>query len=151
MTNKLSWEEYFIKIAKLVAERSSCSRPKKGAVIVKDKMIISTGYNGTPRGIKNCNEGGCAVCNAPARKSGTNLGECICVHAEENAIIQAAYQGVSTKGATMFSSYCPCWYCAKSIINAGIVKVYYNKAYAMDNRTIALFKEAGVELVKYED
>lgn len=150
-SNKLSWEQYFIRIAKLVAERSSCSRPKKGAVIVKDKMIISTGYNGTPRGIKNCNEGGCAVCNEKNRISGSKLGECICIHAEENAIIQAAYQGISTKGAILFSSYCPCLYCAKSIINAGIVRVYYNKAYAMDKKTEQLFKEAGIELEKYED
>jgi len=150
---RLSWEQYFIKIAKLVAERSNCIRPAKGALIVRDKMIISTGYNGTPRGVKNCNEGGCPICNAPDRASvsGTKLDECLCAHAEENAIIQAAYQGVSTKGATLFSSHCPCLFCAKSIINAGIVKVYYNDAYPMTEKSIALFKEAGIELVKYED
>ncbi len=150
MSSKLSWTQYFIEVAKLIAKKSSCTRRQIGAVIVKDNMIISTGYNGTPRGIKNCNEGGCERCNNPSVASGANLHECICVHAEENAIVQAAYQGISTNSATLFTSFCPCLYCAKTIVNAGIKKVYYNEAYTMDEATIKLFKQAGVEIEKYE-
>jgi len=147
---KITWTGYFIEVANLIAKKSSCTRRQIGAVIVKDNMIISTGYNGTPRGIKNCNEGGCERCNNPNIASGANLHECICVHAEENAIVQAAYQGISTKGSTIFTSLCPCLYCAKTIVNAGMKKVFYNQAYAMDDATIKLFKEAGVEIEKYE-
>lgn len=146
----MSWDDYFIKISHLVAKKSSCIRRQCGAVIVRDNLILSTGYNGTPRGIKNCNEGGCPRCNGNV-PSGQKLEECLCVHAEENAIIQAAYNGVEVKGSTIYSSFCPCSYCAKSIINAGIRKVFYNKAYALEEISIKLFKEAGVDLVKYED
>ncbi len=147
---KITWTQYFIEVAKLVAKKSSCIRRQTGAVIVKDNMIISTGYNGTPRGVKNCKEGGCERCNSPGVQSGSNLHECLCVHAEENAIVQAAYQGISTKAAALFTSLCPCLYCAKTIVNAGIRKVFYNQAYAMDGATISLFMEAGVEIEKYE-
>lgn len=146
----MSWEEYFIKISHLVAKRSSCTRRQCGAVVVRDNLILSTGYNGTPRGVKNCNEGGCPRCNGNV-PSGTKLEECLCVHAEENAIIQAAYNGVTVKGSTLYSSFCPCSYCAKSIINAGIKKVFYNMAYALDEISTKLFKEAGIELVRYEE
>ncbi|MBI2133796.1 dCMP deaminase family protein [Candidatus Woesearchaeota archaeon] len=149
MTSKLSWIQYFIEVAKLIAKKSSCSRRQIGAVIVKDNMIVSTGYNGTPRGIRNCNDGGCERCSNPETVSGSNLHECICVHAEENAIVQAAYQGISTKGASLFTSFCPCLYCAKSIVNAGIIRVFYNQAYAMDEATIRLFNDAGVEIERY--
>lgn len=149
MASKLTWTEYFIEVAKLVSKKGSCTRRQIGAVIVKDNMLVSTGYNGTPRGVKNCNEGGCERCNNPDVQSGSNLHECLCVHAEENAIVQAAYQGISTKGAVLFTSLCPCLYCAKTIVNAGIRKVFYNEAYAMDMATISLFKDAGVEIEKY--
>ena len=149
MNQKLTWTGYFIEVAKLISRKSSCARRQTGAVIVKDNMIVSTGYNGTPRNVKNCNEGGCARCNSPEVKSGSNLGECLCVHAEENAIVQAAYQGIGTKGASLFTTLCPCLYCAKSIVNAGIKKVFYNKAYAMDEATIKLLKEGSVEIEKY--
>ena len=81
---KITWEEYFIEVAKLVAKKSSCVKRQIGALLVKDGMLVSTGYNGTPRNTKNCNEGGCARCNNANIKSGENLHECICVHAEEN-------------------------------------------------------------------
>jgi len=149
---KPTWDEYFIKIAQLVASRSSCSSRQVGAVIVKDKMLISTGYNGTPRGIKNCDEGGCKRCEDKKLgklKSGEKLDECICVHAEENALLQAAYNGISVKGATIYTSLCPCSYCTKHIINAGIKKVFYSKDYALDEQSKSLFKEAGVEFTQY--
>ncbi len=147
---KLTWTQYFIELAKLIAKKSSCIKRQVGAVIVRDNMIISTGYNGTPRGTKNCNEGGCARCANPEIKAGMNYHECLCVHAEENAIVQAAYQGISTKNSALFTNLCPCLYCAKSIVNAGIKKVFYNQDFAMDEATIGLFIEAGIEVEKYE-
>ncbi len=149
-----SWDEYFIKIAKLVASRSNCSSRQVGSLIVKDKMIVSTGYNGTPRGIKNCDEGGCARCEDRKNgkiSSGERLDECICVHAEENALLQAAYNGVSLKDAVLYTSLCPCRYCAKHIINAGIKKVYYSENYSLDDISIKLLKDAKIEFEKYKE
>lgn len=150
-THKPSWNAYWIKMCHLVASRGSCSRRQIGAVIVSDdNILLSSGYNGTPRGVKNCNEGGCARCNNQgAAQSGTNLGECLCVHGEENAIVQAARQGIAIKGATLYTSFCPCSYCAKSIVNAGIKKVFFDEAYAMDDVTKALFSEAEVQIYHY--
>jgi len=139
------WDEYFMNIARVAASRSNCLSRHVGAVIVKDRQIISTGYNGTPKGIKNCNEGGCPRCWAMT-PSGTRLDECLCVHAEENAIVQAACNGISIQGATLYTTFCPCSYCAKSIINAGIKRVVYREAYAMDRTTQGLFAEAGIEV-----
>lgn len=152
--SKPSWDEYFIKISKLIASRSSCSSRQVGAVIVKDKMIVSSGYNGTPRGIKNCDEGGCARCEDKRLgkiKSGDKLDECVCVHSEENALLQAAYNGISVNGAYLYTSLCPCRYCTKHIINAGIKKVFYSKNYALDDLSKKLFEEAGIELIQYVD
>jgi dCMP deaminase len=140
-----TWDEYFMNIATVAATRANCLKRHIGAVITVDKQIVSTGYNGTPKGIKNCNEGGCPRCMGFA-DSGANLGECICVHAEENAIVQAACNGIGIKGGTLYSTFCPCSYCAKSIINAGIAEVVYLEAYAMDDVTKRLFKEAGVKM-----
>ena len=139
------WDTYFMQIAEMVAKRSNCSRRHVAAVIVKDKRIISTGYNGTPRGIKNCNEGGCPRCasNAP---SGTHLGECLCSHGEENAIVQAAYHGISVKESTLYTTYSPCLLCAKMIINAGIVEVVYHQRYSIDDVSMSLLAEAGVKV-----
>lgn len=139
------WDEYFMEIAKVVAARSNCSRRHVAAVIVKDKRIISTGYNGTPRGIKNCNEGGCPRCNSHA-PSGTSLEECICSHGEENAIVQAAYHGISVKDSTLYTTFSPCLLCAKMIINAGIREVVYNESYSVDATARRILGEAGVIL-----
>jgi len=140
-----SWDEYFMNVALVASSRSNCLSRHVGAVIVKDRQIVSTGYNGTPKRIKNCSEGGCPRCWSMA-ESGTRLDECLCVHGEENAIVQAACNGIGIQGATLYTTYCPCCYCAKSIINAGIKRVVYREAYAMDNMTQRLFAEAGVEL-----
>ncbi|MFC1483376.1 deaminase [Candidatus Margulisiibacteriota bacterium] len=119
-----SWDNYFIDIAKVVAMRGNCMKRKVGAVIVKDRRIISTGYNGSPRGIKNCSEGGCERCSS-LTASGKNLDQCICSHAEENAITQAAYHGASVKNACIYVTCSPCLTCTKMIINSGIKEVIY--------------------------
>src|SRR6185503_5304652 len=126
-----SWDEYFMNIAKVVASRSNCMKRKVAAIIVRDKRVISTGYNGTPRGTLNCNEGGCPRCNSLAA-SGTALDECLCSHGEENAIVQASYHGVSLKDAIIYSTFAPCLQCAKMIINSGIREVIYNMDYPLN-------------------
>ena len=138
------WDEYFMEIANVVALRSNCSRRHVAAVIVKDKRIISTGYNGTPRGIRNCNEGGCPRCSSHA-PSGTNLTECLCSHGEENAIVQAAYHGICVKDSTLYTTFSPCLLCAKMIINAGIREVVYRERYSIDSTSRAILQEAGVK------
>jgi len=139
------WDAYFMGIAKVVATRSNCMKRQVAAIIVKDKRIISTGYNGSPRGTKNCNEGGCARCNSFA-DSGTKLDECVCSHGEENAIVQSAYHGIAIKGSTLYTTFSPCLTCTKMIINAGIVEVAYNEAYPLSGQAAALLEQAGVAL-----
>jgi dCMP deaminase len=140
-----SWDEYFMSIAQVVASRSNCVKRKVAAVITLDRRIVSTGYNGTPRGTRNCNEGGCPRCNSFA-EGGTRLEECLCSHGEENAITQAAYHGVSVRGGTLFTTFCPCLICTKMIINAGIAEVAYNEDYPMGDASLALLREAGVKV-----
>ena len=137
------WDQYFMAIADVVATRSNCSRRHVAAIIVKDKRIISTGYNGTPRGIKNCDEGGCKRCSSDT-PSGHNLRECICCHGEENAIVQAAYHGISVKDATIYSTYCPCLLCTKMIINSGIKEVVYRSKYHMDDEAKKLLRSVNI-------
>jgi dCMP deaminase len=142
-----SWDEYFMNIAKVVASRSNCIKRKVAAIIVRDKRVISTGYNGTPRGTRNCNEGGCPRCNSMAA-SGTALDECLCSHGEENAIVQASYHGVSLKDAIIYSTFAPCLQCAKMIINSGIREVIFNTDYPLNESAFRLFQEAGVFIRK---
>lgn len=144
-TKRPGWDRYFMDIAQVAAKRSNCSRRQVAAVLVRDKRIISTGYNGTPRGVRNCNDGGCPRCSSNA-PSGSNLTECLCSHAEENAIVQAAYHGIMVKGATLYTTYSPCLLCAKMIINAGIVEVVYHERYSIDSTSMALLSEAGVKV-----
>jgi dCMP deaminase len=140
-----SWDEYFISIARVVASRSNCVKRRVGAVIAVDRRLISTGYNGTPRGVRNCNEGGCPRCNSFA-EGGTRLDECLCSHAEENAITQAAYHGVAVRGGTLYTTLSPCLMCTKMIINAGIEEVAFNAEYPLGDVSLALLREAGVKL-----
>jgi dCMP deaminase len=139
-----SWETYFMNITNLVAERSTCLRRAVGAVIVKDKRILSTGYNGAPTGLRHCLEVGCL-----REKLGVESGKmhelCRGIHAEQNAIIQAAYHGVSVKGGSLFCTNQPCSICARMIINAGIEKIYYQSGYA-DPLAKELLEEAGIEM-----
>lgn len=139
-----SWDDYFMGIARVVAARSNCIRRKVAAIIVVDKRIISTGYNGTPRGTRNCDEGGCPRCSE-SPESGRRLDECLCSHGEENAIVQAAYHGISVKGGVLYSTCSPCLICTKMIINAGISEVVYNEEYPLADASLALLREAGVE------
>jgi dCMP deaminase len=140
-----SWDEYFISIARVVASRSNCVKRKVAAVITKDRRIISTGYNGTPRGTRNCNEGGCPRCNAFA-EGGTRLDECLCSHAEENTITQAAYFFNDTATTEIYTTLSPCLTCTKMIINAGIEEVVYSAEYPLGDTALDLLRESGVKL-----
>lgn len=153
-TKQDKWNKYFMDIAEVVRTRSDCLRPSVGAVLVNPNYrIIATGYNGAPKGIKNCNEGGCQRCllrHKGKLKSGVDKDKCICVHAEENAIIQAAKEGTPTDGSFCYTTTLPCVHCAKIIIQAGIKSVFYN--YHRDkkdtNLSLNLFKEAKIKLIK---
>jgi dCMP deaminase len=148
MIERPSWETYFMDITALVAMRSTCTRRKVGAVIVKDKRILTTGYNGAPSGIRHCFEVGCLREQLKV-ESGMRHELCRGIHAEQNAIIQAAYHGVSVKGAGLFCTNQPCSICAKMIINAGIVKIVYRDGYA-DDLAREMLAEAKVEVVRID-
>ena len=126
-----SRDEYFMKMAQLAATRSTCLRRKVGAVIVKDSHVLSTGYNGSPRGVSHCEEKGClrVLMNVP---SGTRHELCRGVHAEQNAVTQAAYFGTSVKDATIYTTTFPCSLCAKILINSGIKEIVYDEGYMDD-------------------
>ncbi len=141
-----SWETYFMDITRLVARRTTCLRRAVGAVIVKDKRILSTGYNGAPTGIRHCAEVGC-LRETLGVQSGMRHELCRGIHAEQNAILQAAYHGVSVKGASLFCTTQPCSICAKMIINAGITKIHYESGYA-DDLARVLLEEAGIPMVQ---
>jgi dCMP deaminase len=138
-----SWDEYFIKMAYLVAERSTCLRHHVGAVIVKNNHLVSTGYNGAAAGVKDCIELGC-LRDQMGIASGTRHEICRAIHAEQNAIIQAALHGKTTEGATLYCTHSPCTICAKMLVNAKIKKVVIVKYYP-DKTYEELFKEAGVD------
>ncbi len=137
-------DEYFMEIASVVAKRSTCLRQHVGAVIVKDKRILATGYNGAPSGLPHCYDVGC-LRDEMSVPSGERQELCRGVHAEQNAIIQAAKFGISVDGGTLYSTHCPCITCAKIIINAGIKRVVYGKEYA-DKRGLELLREAGIDV-----
>lgn len=138
-----SWDEYFMNIAKLVSERSTCLRRHVGAILVKDRRILATGYNGAPKGLAHCLQRGCLRETIP---SGQRHELCRGVHAEQNAIIQAAVAGVSIEGSTLYCTNQPCVLCAKMLINAGIAKIYFAGSYP-DGLAKELLEEAKIELV----
>jgi len=144
------WDDYFMGIARMVASRSNCLKRQVAAVLVRDQRIIATGYNGTPRGAPNCNEGGCPRC-AAFGPSGTRLDECLCSHAEENAITQAAFHGVIVRDATLYSTLSPCLTCTKMIINAGIREVVYDAHYPLASQALGLLQSCGVVVRKLGD
>ncbi|MBN2619860.1 cytidine/deoxycytidylate deaminase family protein [candidate division WOR-3 bacterium] len=141
-----SWDQYFMSIAELIAQRSTCIRRNVGAVIVKDKRILATGYNGAPSGIAHCIEVGCL-----REKLGVPPGErheiCRGTHAEQNAIIQAATFGVSIRDSYIYSTHQPCFICTKMLINAHIKKILYKEEYP-DELAIDMLKEAQIPFVK---
>lgn len=128
MMNRPTWDEYFMEIAQVVAKRSTCLRRHVGAVIVKNKQILASGYNGTPMGLPHCEETGCMREQLKV-PSGKCHELCRGVHAEQNAITQAAYHGVSVKGGTIYCTHQPCVICTKMLINAGISRVVYDNPY----------------------
>ena len=133
-----------MRMAALAATRSTCLRRHVGAVIVQERMVLSTGYNDTPRGLPNCGDGGCARCASDA-PSGVGLDTCLCLHAEQNAIIQAAYHGVSISGAAIYTTHQPCLTCAKMIVNAGIRRIVFAGDYP-DPLALEMLQQAGVTL-----
>lgn len=144
MTQRPSLDEYFLEIAFVVGKRATCLRKNVGAVIVRDKRILATGYNGAPSGMDHCLEIGC-IRDLEKIPSGTRQEKCRAVHAEQNAIIQAAIHGVSIAGATIYCTHQPCILCAKMIINSNIKKVVYANLYP-DTDSLEFFRDAGVEV-----
>jgi dCMP deaminase len=141
---RISADEYFLKIASVVAERSTCLRHHMGAVAVKDKHILTTGFNGAPAGVKDCLELGC-LRNAQNIPSGTRTEICRAIHAEQNVIIQAALHGISLDGCTIYCTHTPCVLCAKMMVNARVKRVVIFTKYA-DDSFKELFREAGIQV-----
>ena len=150
MNHRVSWDEYFMQIADIVKTRSTCLRRQVGAVIVKENRIITTGYNGAPSGLKHCTEiGGCERARLNIH-SGQRHELCRALHAEQNAIIQAAKLGVSIEGATLYCTHQPCILCAKMIVNSGIRRGGYGEGYP-DEFSMRIFEEAGVDVTCYTE
>ncbi len=142
-----SWDEYFSHLANLVGERGTCDRGQCGALVTKDKRIVSTGYAGSPSGTVHCDEVGHEM-HTVVNEDGSESKHCIrTTHAEQNAICQAARFGIALDGGTLYTKMAPCYTCAKMIINAGIKRVVCNQDYHASARSKEIFKEAGVELV----
>ena len=144
MTQRPYWYQYFMEITSVVAKRSTCLRRQVGAILVKDKHILTTGYNGAPKRLAHCAETGCL-----RQQMGIPSGErhelCRALHAEHNAMIQAANLGISIEGSTLYSTTAPCSLCAKMLINAGVVRVVFAGDYP-DERAMEFFQQAGVEV-----
>ena len=145
------WDVRFMQMARLVASWSSCYQANRqvGAVIVKDKRILTTGYNGAPSGLVSCKDKGECLRKKLNIPSGTRQEICYAVHAEQNAIVQAAKMGISVNGATIYVTHQPCSICTKIIINSGIKKVIYREGYP-DDFSMQLFVEAGVKIIKFD-
>ena len=137
---RADWNTYFMNMAQAAATRSTCTRKHVGAVIVRDKSILSTGYNGSIRGMPHCTEVGCDVEND----------HCVAtVHAEANAIIQAAKHGVCIEGADIYVTASPCWNCFKLIVNSGIKRIFYGEFYR-DDKSLKVAKRCGIKLISME-
>lgn len=148
--SRISWDEYFMEMAVLASKRSTCLRRKVGAVLVKDNQVLATGYNGAPKGLKNCCDIGECLRSKLNIPSGQRHELCRAVHAENNAITQCAVNGVSCKGATLYVTASPCAMCLKQIINAGIVKVIALELYP-DELSKILMEESTIEFIKYDN
>ncbi|ORZ24354.1 deoxycytidylate deaminase [Absidia repens] len=141
-----SWDTYFMHLADLASRRSNCMKRRIGCILVKDSRVIATGYNGTPRGLLNCNEGGCQRCNN-ATPCGIELSHCLCMHAEENALLEAGRGRIDfSTGIVLYCNTCPCLKCAIKIVQQGIKEVVYSKSYGVDDMTAGIFAEAKVKL-----
>ena len=137
-----SWQEYFLSLAELAASRSHCLHRKVGAVLVKDRRVIATGYNGPASGLPHCEQ-------CRRMEPGKELEDCYAVHAEENAIIQVAVHGLTTQGSTLYCTHQPCFHCAKLIIQAKVSDIYYREPYP-DDRGLELLKKAKIDVTKLE-
>ena len=144
-SNRPSWDEYFLDITHKVKERSKCLRRQVGAILVKDKRIIATGYNGVPSKIRHCDEVGGCIRDINNIESGKNHEICRGLHAEQNAIIQAALYGVSTEGSTLYCTHKPCIICTKMLINAKIKRIVCSDDYP-DKLSLGMLKEAKIDV-----
>ena len=144
-----TWHEYFVSITRQVATRSTCLRRKVGAIIVKDKRILTTGYNGAPMGVKNCIEVGACYREELGVPSGERHEICKGLHAEQNALLQAALHGVNIQNSEIYCTTQPCVMCSKMIINVGIKRIYYLEDYP-DPLSIEMLDEAGVESIRLD-
>ncbi|KAH6655676.1 cytidine deaminase-like protein [Truncatella angustata] len=143
-----SWDAYFMSLSNLAAQRSNCMKRAVGCVLVgPSKRVVSTGYNGTPRGVLNCGEGGCKRCNS-GESSGVGLATCLCLHAEENALLEAGRERIR-EGSTLYCNTCPCLTCSIKIVQVGISEVVYSQGYSMDGDTAEIFRSAGVRLRQF--
>ncbi|KDQ63206.1 hypothetical protein JAAARDRAFT_119158 [Jaapia argillacea MUCL 33604] len=138
------WDTYFMTLASLASHRSNCMKRRVGAILVRNHRIVATGYNGTPRGVKNCKDGGCPRCNSGAKEAD----ECLCLHAEENALLEAGRERVG-EGSVLYCNTCPCLKCTIKIIQTGVKEVVYNLTYKVDDASARLFNEAGVQLRRH--
>lgn len=143
-----NWDAYFMRLANLAALRSNCMKRQVGCVLVREKRVISTGYNGTPRGLVNCNEGGCSRCNS-GNSSGQALTTCLCLHAEENALLEAGRERMGNNAATIYCNTCPCLTCSIKIAQCGIAEVVYSQSYSMDTQSAQVLQQGGVILRQY--
>jgi dCMP deaminase len=146
MTERPSWDEYFMEMAMITAKRSTCLRRQVGAVIVQNRHIMAAGYNGAPKGLAHCAERGGCLRERMGVPSGERHELCLALHAEQNAIVQAASLGQSIDGATMYITHQPCVICAKMIINAGIKKIIVKEGYP-DRLAVDILAEAGLKII----
>lgn len=140
-----SWDSYFMKLATLAASRSNCMKRRVGCVIVRECRVIATGYNGTPRHLTNCFNGGCPRCNDGDSR---NLHTCLCLHAEENALLEAGRDRVG-QNATLYCDTCPCLTCSVKIVQTGISEVVYSQSYRMDEESFKVLKNAGITVRQF--
>ena len=154
----MKFDEYYLKIAIAVREKANCKGRKVGAVIVKDNRVISTGYNGTPEGMSNCLDSGCYRCDSSSSKPGVDYDKCICVHAEQNAVLSAARFGIALEGSTVYTTLEPCINCSKAMLQAKVKRVVYlrdfeypEKEYKAQHKKLLDAFSGGVKRVTVDD
>lgn len=143
-----SWDTYFLSLAKLASQRTNCMKRRVGCVITKDKRVVATGYNGTPSGVTNCMDGGCPRCNASKNSQGVDLDLCLCLHAEENAIIEAGRNRCN--GGALYTNLFPCILCSKKIVQSGIARVVFETHYCTDTPSEKLLRAGGVVVEQHD-
>ncbi|EER33282.1 deoxycytidylate deaminase [Candida tropicalis MYA-3404] len=143
-----TWDSYFMRLADLAALRSNCMKRRVGCVIVRENRVIATGYNGTPRHLTNCNDGGCSRCNK-GQGSGASLSTCLCLHAEENALLEAGRDRIRGE-SVLYCNTCPCLTCSIKIVQSGIKEVVYAQSYSMDIQSHKVMSEANIILRQYQ-